>query len=169
MSEFIVLNPGGGWDSKLWPAESFGALARELAKAGLRSVVTWGPGEEALAERVVAASEGTAVRSFPTTLRECVALCRRARLVVAADTGPLHIACAVRTPVVALFGPTDPERNGPFSPADRVVRRVPSCAPCYKRKCERHAGVMAGLPVDEVLAAVNARLVASAVEAPHAV
>ena len=112
---------------------------------------------------------GTATRCFATTLRECVALCRRARLVVAADTGPLHIACAVQTPVVALFGPTDPERNGPFSPADRVVRRVPSCAPCHKRECERHAGIMAGLPVEEVLAAIDARLAASAPEARHAV
>ena len=58
LGEFVVLNPGGGWNSKLWPAESFGALARELARAGLRSLVTWGPGEDALAERVVAASHG---------------------------------------------------------------------------------------------------------------
>ena len=169
LDEFVVLNPGGGWESKLWPAESFGALARGLADAGLRSVVTWGPGEEGLADRVVAASAGAARRSFPTTLRECVALCRRARLVVAADTGPLHIACAVGTPVVALFGPTDPERNGPFRPEDRVVRRTPSCAPCYKRRCANHAGVMTGLDVDEVLAAVRARLASSSREASHAV
>ena len=169
VGEFVVLNPGGGWESKLWPPESFGALARGLAEAGLCSLVTWGPGEEALADRVVAASGGTAGRSFPTTLRECAALCRRAKLVVAADTGPLHIACAVGTPVVALFGPTDPERNGPFRPEDLVVRRVSSCAPCYKRQCARHAGVMAGLGVAEVLAAVRARLLASAREVPRAV
>ena len=169
LAEFVVLNPGGGWESKLWPAESFGALARGLRDAGFPSLVTWGPGEEALADRVVAASAGAVLRSFPTTLRECVALCRRARLVVAADTGPLHIACAVGTPVVALFGPTDPERNGPFSPEDRVVRRAPSCAPCYRQKCARHAGVMAGLSVAEVLAAVCARLASSSREATHAV
>lgn len=169
LDEFVVLDPGGGWESKLWPAESFGALARGLADAGLRPIVTWGPGEEGLADRVVAASAGAARRSFPTTLRECVALCRRARLVVAADTGPLHLACAVGTPVVALFGPTDPERNGPFEPEDRVVRRTPSCAPCYKRRCASHAGVMTGLGVDEVLAAVRARLASSSREASHAV
>ena len=72
LTEFVVLNPGGGWESKLWPAESFGALARGLKGAGLRSLVTWGPGEEGLAERVVAAGAGEALRSFPTTLRECV-------------------------------------------------------------------------------------------------
>ena len=99
-----------------------------------------------------------AQKGFPTTLREYVELARRARLVVAADTGPLHLACAVGTPVVALFGPTDPERNGPFRTEDRVVRRVPSCAPCYRRQCATHAGVMGTLPVDEVARAVRERL-----------
>lgn len=154
----VVLNPGGGWASKLWPAERFGQLARELRGMGLRAVVSFGPGEEALAARVVAASEGTAIRSFPTTLLDYVELARRARLVVAADTGPLHLACAVGTPVVALFGPTEPARNGPFSADDVVVRRVPGCAPCYSRGCARHAGVMDGISLDEVRAAVERRL-----------
>jgi ADP-heptose:LPS heptosyltransferase len=107
---------------------------------------------------VVAASDGAASRSFPTTLLDYVELARRARLVVAADTGPLHLACAVGTPVVALFGPTDPARNGPFSPEDMVVRRTPGCAPCYSRSCLRHAGVMDGISLDEVRAAVERRL-----------
>ena len=156
--DFVLLNPGGGWESKLWPAERFGALARRLGDEGRRCLVAWGPGEEDLANRVVAASAGAAQRTFSTTLREYVALARRARLVVAADTGPLHLACAVGTPVVALFGPTDPERNGPFRAEDRVVRRTPACAPCYRQGCAIHAGVMAGIEVDEVLAAVHARL-----------
>jgi lipopolysaccharide heptosyltransferase I len=156
--ELVVLNPGGGWASKLWPAERFGALAARLRERGLRSVVTWGPGEEALADRVVAASSGAATRSFPTTLLEYVELARRARLVVAADTGTLHLACAIGTPVVGLFGPTDPARNGPFAPADLTVRRVPPCAPCHRRVCPTHGGVMGQIAVDEVLAAVDARL-----------
>ncbi len=158
LREFAVLNPGGGWASKLWPAESFGELARGLRARGLASVVTWGPGEEALAERAVAASDGAAVRSFPTSLLDYVELARRARVVVAADTGTLHLACAVRTPVVALFGPTDPARNGPFDPADAVRRRVPPCAPCHRRVCPRHDGVMKGIPAAEVLEAVERRL-----------
>jgi ADP-heptose:LPS heptosyltransferase len=154
----VVLNPGGGWASKLWPAERFGQLARELASLGLWPLVSYGPGEEALADRVVAAAGGAARRSFPTTLLDFVEIARRARLVVAADTGPLHLACAVGTPVVALFGPTDPSRNGPFSPEDVVVRRTPACAPCYSRGCLRHAGVMDAIPLDEVRAAVERRL-----------
>jgi heptosyltransferase-1 len=154
----VVLNPGGGWASKLWPPERFGQLARELSMLGLWPLVSYGPGEEALADRVVAASGGTARRSFPTTLLDFVEIARRSRLVVAADTGPLHLACAVGTPVVALFGPTDPARNGPFAPDDVVVRHVPACAPCYSRSCARHAGVMHEIPLEEVLAAVERRL-----------
>jgi heptosyltransferase-1 len=154
----VVLNPGGGWASKLWPAERFGELAKGLRALGLVPLVSWGPGEEGLADRVVAASGGAAVRSFPTTLLDYVEVARRARLVVAADTGPLHLACAVGTPVVALFGPTDPARNGPFAREDVVIRRMPACAPCYSRTCVRHAGVMDGIGVAEVLAAAERRL-----------
>jgi ADP-heptose:LPS heptosyltransferase len=78
--------------------------------------------------------------------------------VVAADTGPMHLACAVGTPVVALFGPTDPERNGPFAPEDVVLREVPPCAPCYRRTCAWHQGVMEDIGVDAVLAAAARRL-----------
>ena len=163
-----VLNPGGGWPSKLWPANRFGELARGLRALGLRPLVSWGPGEEGLADRVVAASGRAAVRSFPTGLLDYVELARRARLVVAADTGPLHLACAVGTPVVALFGPTDPRRNGPFAPDDVVIRRTPACAPCYSRACVRHAGVMDGITVEEVLAAAERRLAAARQHDSHA-
>ena len=156
--EIALLNPGGGWASKLWGAERYGELAKGLRARGLRPVVSWGPGEEALADRVVAASGGAARRSFPTTLLDYVEMARRARLVVAADTGPLHLACAVGAPVVALFGPTDPARNGPFSPEDVVIRRIPACAPCYSRTCVRHAGIMDGIEVTEVEAAAERRL-----------
>jgi len=158
LSEFVILNPGGGWASKLWPPERFGSVARGLRERGLSSIVSWGPGEESLADRVVAASQGLAVRSFPTSLLEYVELARRARLVVAADTGPLHLACAVGTPVVGLYGPTDPARNGPFSPEDRVVRKAPPCAPCHRRRCPTHDGVMDAIDVAEVLQAVDERL-----------
>ena len=168
VADFVILNPAGGWESKLWPAERFGELAQGLRQRGLSTVVTWGPGEEDLADRVVGSSDGAAVRSFPTTLLDYVELARRARLVVAADTGPLHLACAVGTPVVALFGPTDPARNGPFDPSDEVVRRTPACAPCYSRTCQRHAGVMAEIPVAEVLNAAVRRLASARERESHA-
>jgi len=158
INEFVVLNPGGGWPSKLWPPEAYGAVAAGLADRGLRSVVTWGPGEERLAERTVGASGGRAIKCFPTTLLEYLELARRARLVVAADTGPLHLACAAGVPVVGIYGPTDPARNGPFSPHDRVVRRTPLCCPCHRRRCVIHEGVMGAISTDEVLRAIDRRL-----------
>jgi ADP-heptose:LPS heptosyltransferase len=160
--DFAVLNPGGGWQSKLWPPASFGAIAQGLAARGIRAVVTWGPGEEGLADAVVAASQGTAIRCFPTTLLEYVEVARRARLVVAADTGPLHLACAIGTPVVGVFGPTDPARNGPFGADDITVRRHPLCAPCHRHRCSIHEGVMAAIPAAEVLAALDRRLARAA-------
>lgn len=157
-SALVLLNPGGGWVNKLWPATHYGALARALHAAGHDVLVTWGPGEQALAEKVCSASAGGARLAFPTTLLELGALARRARLLVAADTGPLHLACALGVPVVALFGPTDPARNGPFADADRVVSRRPTCFPCHRRHCGTHADIMATLPVEDVLAAVEQRL-----------
>lgn len=156
---FAILNPGGGWLSKIWPAERFGELAQRLGGEGLRSVVTFGPGDEGLADRVVSTSRGAARRAFATTLLEFAALAGAARVVVAADTGPLHIACSVKAPVVALFGPTDPARNGPFDSADVVVSATRrGCFPCYRRECATHAGVMATIGVDAVVAAVHERL-----------
>jgi heptosyltransferase I len=163
-----ILNPGGGWPSKLWPAERFGQLARGLRALGLAPLVTWGPGERALADRVVAASGGAARRAFETTLSDYVELARRARIVVAADTGPMHLACAVGTPVVALFGPTDPERNGPFAPEDVVLREIPPCAPCYSRACAWHQGIMDDIEVDAVLAAATRRLEVAREQDHHA-
>jgi heptosyltransferase I len=162
IAEYAVLNPGGGWASKLWPPERFGRVAQGLRARGLDVRVSWGPGEEKLADRVVDASEGAARRCFPTTLLEFAELARRARLVVAADTGPLHLACAVGAPVVGVFGPTDPARNGPWSSSDVTVRRRPLCSPCHRRRCDTHEGVMHAIPPEEVLKAIDRRLGAGA-------
>ena len=92
-----------------------------------------------------------------TTLPQLAALVAAARIFIGADTGPLHLACAVRGPVVGLFGPTDPARNGPWNRDDIVVRRAPSCAPCYKRDCATHEGIMSTIPLEDILQAVDRR------------
>lgn len=166
--DIAILNPGGGWTSKLWPPASFGELAVGLASRGLLPVVTWGPGEKDCAEAVVAASDGKAQLCFPTTLLEFGELARRARIAVAADTGPLHLGCAVGAPVVGVFGPTDPARNGPFGAGDITVRRQPLCSPCHRRRCSTHDGVMAAIPPSEVLAAADRRLARAAAARPPA-
>lgn len=116
----VVLFPGAGRPEKLWGADRFRALARELSSgAGRRVVVLWGPGEEALAREI--AEGGVAELAPPTDLRELSFVLGRAGCVVAGDTGPLHLAAALATPVVGLFGPTNPARNGPWGQLDRCV------------------------------------------------
>jgi heptosyltransferase I len=117
----VILNPGAGWGAKCWPAESFGAVARALAERGLSVVVNHGPGEEQLAEAVRKSSSGVAVL-LQCSVGELIALTRRATLFISGDTGPMHLAAALRVPVVALFGPTRPERNGPFGTRSVVLR-----------------------------------------------
>ena len=156
---FAVLNPGAAWPNKRWPTERFGALAARLgAECGLPSVVTWGGAERPLAEAVVGHAEGHATVSPATSLSDLLALARRARLVVSGDTGPLHLAAAVGAPLVGLFGPTRPERNGPWDPADESVSRAATCECFHKRQCVRGQACVDDIAVDEVLAACRRRL-----------
>lgn len=125
LSKFAIINPGAGWGAKQWPAERYGIVAKKLAGIGVKPVVNFGPGEEELAERVVSASEGTA-EPLSWSIGELIALSRRSRLFVGGDTGPLHLAAALRVPVVAIFGPTDPARNGPYGTESIVLRNPES-------------------------------------------
>ena len=117
----VIVNPGAGWGAKRWPAASFGSVAGALAKRGMAVAVNHGPGEEALAAEVREASGGSAV-AVKCSVGELIALTRRASLFVGGDTGPMHLAAALRVPVVALFGPTLPERNGPYATRSVVLR-----------------------------------------------
>lgn len=157
---FALLNPGAGWPNKRWPAERFGHLADRLgADHGLRSLVLWGPGEESLAAEVVRASEtGAAVMAPQSAIPDVLALARAARVVVAGDTGPLHLAGAVGAPLVGLYGPTPPERNGPWSPLDRWISRHAACACVFKRRCTAKTWCLSQITVDDVAAVVAERL-----------
>ena len=157
--DYVLLNPGAAWPNKCWPAERFGELASRLRDvSGLRSLVLWGPGEERLASSVVDASNGAAVVAPATTIVDLFALAASARLVVSGDTGPLHIAAATGTPVVALFGPTSTERNGPWAPEDITVSRTERCKCLYRRRCRTGQPCINDIDVGEVLDAVQTRL-----------
>lgn len=157
-SPFVLLNPGAAWPNKRWPAERFGEVAAFIREVrGLPSFVLWGPGEEGLAGAVVDASGGAARIAPVTRLSDLIALCRAASLMVSGDTGPLHIAAAVGTPVVAIFGPTDPHRNGPWGRDDVSVSRFGGCGCHYERHCRRQAWCLDGLGVAEVTAAIQQR------------
>jgi ADP-heptose:LPS heptosyltransferase len=137
----------------------FGAVARHLrARHQLRTLVTFGPGEQVLATAVVDAAGGAATLAPPTRISEIVSLMEGARLVVSGDTGPLHIAAAMGAPLVALFGPTWPARNGPWNPDDAVVSRAEMCKCHHKRQCLIGAPCIDSISVEEVTAAVDLRL-----------
>jgi heptosyltransferase I len=125
VKDFVILNPGAGWGAKRWPSERYGQVAKELAKDGICSLVNYGPGEEDLAVAVEAASEGAARKIF-CSISELIALTRRTHLLIGGDTGPMHLAAALKIPVVAIFGPTNPARNGPFGTRSIVLRSASS-------------------------------------------
>jgi heptosyltransferase-1 len=158
LSDFFVLNPGGGWRSKCWPAERYGELHRQLAdRYGWRGIVSFGPGEEELARRVIEAAGKTVPVAVPFGLGPLMALLCRAKFVVSADTGPMHLACALGAPVVGLFGPTDPSRNGPYPGHDAVVRNPRFCRTTYRRGSSYSVGMLS-ITVEQVLDAVSERL-----------
>lgn len=156
---YALLNPGAAWPNKRWPPARLGAVARALRdRYGLRSAVLWGPREEPLAQGVVAASDGAAMLAPQTTIADLVALGRGAALMVSGDTGPTHIAAAVGTPIVSLFGPTRPQRNGPWSPKDIAVSRDTVCQCHHLRQCRLPSMCLLDIGVDEVLGAIDRRL-----------
>lgn len=158
LDDFAVINPGGGWPTKRWSPENYGRLARRIAdEAHLPVVVTTGPGEEPLFRRMAQACGSARVHHFPVTFLQLIPLFKRSRLVVGGDTGPFHLACALRVPVVGIFGPTSPLRNGPWNPGDEVVTQRLACSPCHGRRCSRDTECM-GMAIDEVWAAVLKRL-----------
>lgn len=125
IASYAVLNPGAGWGGKQWPADRFGAVAYALAKHNLKSLVNFGPGEEALADTVENASGGNAF-AISCSIGQLIALLRGAKIFVGGDTGPLHLAAALDVPAVGLFGPTDPKRTGPFSARSIALRHPES-------------------------------------------
>jgi len=157
IGDFAILNPGAGWGAKRWPAERYGEVARKLADRGVRAILNYGPGEEELASAAEAASRGTARAMSCTVIRssitELIALTRRARLFVGGDTGPLHLAAALQVPVVGIYGPTDPARNGPYGTRSVVLRSSESVT-LHTRRAEADEGML-GIGSEEVVAAAN--------------
>jgi len=161
LKRYVVLSPGGGWRSKCWPAERFGALARKLHEAaGLRCVVNLGPGDDDLAAALVGSSGNAEPFAYRGNLGELMALLKGAACVVGGDTGPVHLATALDAPVVALFGPTDPARNGPYSGDETtsigqksIVLRASGVRTTHARDSQTHASMLA-ITVDAAFDAV---------------
>jgi heptosyltransferase I len=158
LDSFIVINPGGGWATKRWRPERYGALAARIQQElKLQVVVTTGPGEEGLYSKIAEHCCRPAPHHFPVSFIQLIPLLKKAILFIAGDTGPFHLACATGTPVVGIFGPTSPVRNGPWRDGDEAVTRVLPCSSCHKRACTAADDCM-DISVDDVMAAVRRRL-----------
>ena len=155
-----IINPGAGWASKLWPVERFAATARGLHRRhGQPVVVVWGgAAERAAAERIATESLGAAIVAPDTSLQDLGELARLAGLFISSDTGPLHLAAAVGTPCVGLFGPVPAARNGPYGPGHVCLEPPASLRPKWDDR-KHDTASMAGITVDDVVAAADALLV----------
>ena len=156
---YALINPGAAWPNKRWSATRFGEIAAFLRDVrGLPSIVLWGPGEQALAQEVADCSNGAAHVAPATEIADLVELSRGAALMVSGDTGPLHIAAAVGTPAIGIYGPTNPHRNGPWDPRDVMVSRFDACACHYQRQCRVADWCLDRVSVAEVTAAIQQRM-----------
>jgi lipopolysaccharide heptosyltransferase I len=156
--EYIVVGPGGSWRAKCWPAERYGEFCREFETENkMHVVVIHGPGEISLAEEVARAAAPARPAVIATALEELMGLLSHARCVVAADSGPLHLAAALGAPVVGLYGPTDPARNGPFAPGAAIVHKARPEEISYKRRSD-YSAAMLRITVEDVLAATASLL-----------
>jgi lipopolysaccharide heptosyltransferase I len=157
--KYAILNPGGGWPTKLWSVERFGKLADLLwSNYGISSLVTYGPGEEALAEGVRRSSDSGKAQPVSLSLKGFYSLARGAKVYVGGDTGPTHIAVAAGAPIVGLFGPTEWWRNGSPRPDDICVERIDiDCrVDCHRRSCSKW--ICMDIEVGRVMEAVDRRL-----------
>jgi heptosyltransferase-1 len=160
---YALLNPGAAWPNKRWPPSRFAAVALAMRERhGLPSVVLWGPRERALADEVVAQSRGAALTSPETSIADVVEIARGATVMVSGDTGPTHLASAVGTPIVGLYGPTRPERNGSWVAADVTLSRASICECHHLRRCKIERACLLDIQVSEVIDGVDRRLAAAA-------
>jgi 3-deoxy-D-manno-octulosonic-acid transferase/heptosyltransferase-1 len=152
----VAINPVAKWETKLWSNQKFRELAHRLAvRYGADVVFTGSLHDRPTIEKITSVMEGAAINlAGKTTLMTLAALYERCRFVVSTDTGPMHLAAAAGTPVVALFGPTAPWRTGPFGPEHQVIRVGLECSPCFKRKCDTRA-CMEQITVDGVFGEIK--------------
>jgi heptosyltransferase-1 len=158
--EFIVVNPGGGWQAKRWAPGLYAELIRRLEpELGVKVLITGSPDEEPMIQEILRDTESKRAHYFPSTLVQFIALARRARLFVGGDTGPMHLAAAVGTPIVAIFSGSDPwntlERNRPFLGDDIALSNG---VPFSRVNWNKHAAYIGGVSLDTVLQAIRQRL-----------
>lgn len=146
----VLIAPGAGWGAKRWPVDRYAAVARELVRRGFHVLINAGPNEQLMASEISESTGGAAVPVI-ASVAQLIALTRRVHLVIAGDTGPLHLACALGIPVVGIYGPTDPSRNGPYGVPFKVLRS-PESRRDHTRSVEPEAGLLTIQPAEVVRA-----------------
>ncbi|HIE44385.1 MAG TPA: lipopolysaccharide heptosyltransferase II [Candidatus Omnitrophica bacterium] len=153
--KLIALSPGGGWANKIWSDEKFANLGKRLTlKKNWRVLILWGPGEFKKAISINEIAEGKLVVAPPTGIPQLVSLLKKCSMVIGGDTGPLHLAAALNVPVVGLYGPTPPERNGPYTQKKEVIYHNLDCSPCWRKPCKTR-DCMDSIEVEEVMEKVE--------------
>lgn len=153
----IGVNPGAFKQSKRWPAPRYAELSDILVKEfSARVIIFQGPGEDEIVEKVLSSMREKAVVAKPG-IKELAALCRKCKLFIGNDTGPIHVAAASGTPVIALFGPADPQRSRPWGREHIVIKKDLPCSPCSRLVCKELA-CMNSISVADVLKAVQVQL-----------
>jgi 3-deoxy-D-manno-octulosonic-acid transferase/heptosyltransferase-1 len=156
----VVLHPMAKWETKQWPAERFARLISALAQRKASVVITGSPQDEGpIGEILRRMGDSAEVLNLAgkTDLMDLAAIFSLSDLVLSPDTGPMHLAAAVKAPLIALFGPTAPWRTGPYGNNHAILRKDLPCSPCFKKKC-RTMECMDSISVEEVLAAVEEKL-----------
>lgn len=157
-SPYIVMAPGTNWLSKCWPAENYAALADALAQKYKESIVLIGGAQDQeRAEIIQAGSKADIINLIgKTTLKQLTCILQKSKLFIGGDTGPMHLAVAMGTTAMALFGPSDADRNGPFGSRNIIIRKKLACSPCFKRTCA-DLQCMEQITVDDILAVIESR------------
>ena len=155
-----ILHPVAKWETKQWPAENFAQLADLLVERRAGVVMTGSPQDAKRVETILGMTRHSANilnLTGKTCLRELAGLFSLSDLVITPDTGPMHLAAAVKAPLIALFGPTAPWRTGPYGNGPTILRKELSCSPCFKKKCGT-GECMQGITVEEVLNAAEEKI-----------
>jgi heptosyltransferase-1 len=157
-TKLIGINPGAGWITKRWGVDNYARLSDNLiSRFGRKVILIWGPGEQALAEDIAQHMRQLPVIACNTSVPQLIELIKRCGLFIAGDTGPLHLASALDIPTIALYGPSDPKRNGPYAGRHVVIHHKLECSGCYKRQCKNFK-CMQLITVEEVLSAAQGLL-----------
>ena len=148
---YVILAPGANWPNKRWPVANFAAIVDWLASHGIQSVIVGGAGDQRMAQAIIDGAAATPLSIVgKTSLKQLACITGRARALIGGDTGPMHLAAALKIPVVALMGPTDIPRNGPYGQARNALATSHTCHGCWKRACPKGLDCLAGITVDAV-------------------